>query len=185
MNYDKLMHRMAQSLLPAAGLDRRGFLKLGARWRAMFVAAAAQRFGVPASEITLANGVCSVGSKRATLGELADDAMKQPVPQKVTLKDPKSFRLIGKPTKQISGTAKSSGTQAYGLDIYRPGMKTVLIARPPVFGAKVASFDAAPSKAVAGVVDALQVPLDRGATGIAIIADGYWPAKQGREALKV
>src|SRR5207247_1939375 len=90
-------------------------------------------------------------------------------------KDP---RFGSKPTKQISGTAKSSGTQAYGLDIYRPGMKTVLIARPPVFGAKVASFDAAPSKAVAGVVDALQVPLDRGATGIAIVADGYWPAKQ-------
>ncbi|HET9645301.1 MAG TPA: xanthine dehydrogenase family protein molybdopterin-binding subunit [Burkholderiaceae bacterium] len=161
------------------------YRELGARSRAMFVAAAAQRFGVPPSNIVVANGVCSAGSKRATLGELADEAMKQPVPEKVTLKDPSAYRIIGKPTKQISGAAKSSGTQVFGLDVYRPGMKTVLIARPPVFGAKVASFDAAKTKAIAGVVDVLQVPLDRGASGIAIIADGYWPAKQGRDALQV
>jgi isoquinoline 1-oxidoreductase subunit beta len=161
------------------------YRELGARSRAMFVAAAAQRFGVPASQVSVANGVCSAGAKRATLGDLAEEAMKQPVPEKVALKDPKSFRIIGKPTKQISGSAKSSGQQSFGLDVYRPGMKTVLIARPPVFGAKVGSFDASRTKAIAGVVDALQVPLDRGASGVAIVADGYWPAKQGRDALQV
>jgi isoquinoline 1-oxidoreductase beta subunit len=161
------------------------YRELGARARAMFVAAAAQRFGVAASSVKLANGVCSAGSKRATLGELADDAQKQPVPEKVTLKEPATFKLIGKPMKQISGPAKSSGKQIFGLDIYPPGVKSVLIARPPVFGARVASFDASQSVKIAGVVKALQVLLDSGATGVAIVADGYWPAKQARDALEV
>lgn len=161
------------------------YRELGSRTRAMFVAAAAQRFGVPASSIKLTNGICSAGSKRATFGELADDAQKQPVPEKVTLKDPATFKLIGKSTKQISGPAKSSGKQVFGLDVYPPGVKTVLIARPPIFGAKVASFEASNSMKIAGAVKALQVPLDRGASGVAIVADGYWPAKQARDVLEV
>jgi isoquinoline 1-oxidoreductase beta subunit len=151
----------------------------------MFVAAAAQRFGVPTSSVKLSNGVFTAGGKHATLGELADDAQKQPVPDKVALRDPASFKLIGKPTRQISGAAKCSGRQVFGLDVYRPGIKTVLIARPPVFGAKVASFDSSHSMEVAGVAKVLQVPLDRGASGVAIVADGYWQAKRARDALEV
>jgi isoquinoline 1-oxidoreductase beta subunit len=160
------------------------YRELGARARAMFVAAAAQRWQVPASQVQVANGVVSAGSRKAGFGELADDAMKQPVPAQVTLKDPKQFRLIGKPVRQLSGAAKSSGRQGFGLDVLPPGLKTVLIARPPVFGAKVASFDAAAAKSVKGVAEVLQVPLDRGASGVAVVADGYWPAKMGRDALK-
>jgi isoquinoline 1-oxidoreductase beta subunit len=161
------------------------YRELGARARVMFVTAAAQRFGVPAGSVALADGVCRAGAKRATLGELADAAQRQPVPDKVTLKAPASFKLIGKPTRQISGLAKSSGRQVFGLDVYLPGIKTVLIARPPVFGARVASFDASHSMEVAGVMKALQVSLDRGASGVAIVANGYWPAKQARDALEV
>lgn len=161
------------------------YRELGARTRAMLVATAAQRFGVDASTCKVANGVVSSGSKRATFGQLAADAMKQPVPDKVTLKDPKSFNRIGKPTTRLDALAKSSGRQNFGIDARAEGMKTVLILHPPVFGAKVASADSARAKAVKGVVDVLQVKLDRGATGVAVVADGYWPAKMGRDALQV
>lgn len=161
------------------------YRELGARARAMFVAAAAQRFGVPAGQVKIANGVASAGGRKATLGELAADAMKQPVPQKVTLKDPKDFRLLGKRTTRLDQAAKSSGRQDFGIDTRLPGLKVALIARPPVFGAKLAGYDAVKAKAVKGVVDVLEIPLDRGATGLAVVADGYWPAKQARDLLDV
>jgi len=161
------------------------YRELGARARAMFVSAAAQRWNVDVAKVQVANGIITAPGKRATFGELAEDAMKQRVPEQVTLKDPKAYKLIGKPVRQISGTAKSTGRQMFGLDVQRPGAKTVVIAKPPVFGAKVASFDASRAKAVKGVVDVLQIPVDRGGTGLAVIADGYWPAKTGRDALQV
>lgn len=160
------------------------YRELGARARAMFVTAAAQRFGVSESQVKIVNGVASVGGKKATLGELANDAMKQPVPQKVTLKDPKNFRILGKPTRRIDQVAKTTGQQDFGLDVKLPGLKVAVIARPPVFGAKLAGYDAAKAKSIKGVVDVLEVPLDRGATGLAVVADGYWPAKQARDLLE-
>jgi isoquinoline 1-oxidoreductase subunit beta len=161
------------------------YRELGARTRAMLVGAAAQRFGVAPSACTVANGVVSAGGKRAGFGELAADAMKQPVPEKVSLKEAKDFKRIGKPTGRLDAQAKSSGRQSFGIDARAEGMKTVLVVHPPVFGGKVASLDASRAKAVKGVVDVLQVDLDRGASGIAVIADGYWPAKMGRDALQV
>jgi isoquinoline 1-oxidoreductase beta subunit len=107
------------------------------------------------------------------------------VPAKVALKNPKDFRFIGKPMKRIDARAKSSGKQQFGLDFKPADAKTVLVARPPVFGATITKFDAAKAKAVKGVVAVLEVPLDRGARGVAVIADGYWPARQGREALAI
>ncbi|MBC7956390.1 MAG: xanthine dehydrogenase family protein molybdopterin-binding subunit [Cytophagales bacterium] len=161
------------------------YRSLGARTRAMLVGAAAQRFGVAPEACSVANGVVSAGAQRATFGELAADAMKQPVPEKVVLKEAKDFKRIGKPTGRLDALAKSSGRQSFGIDARAEGMKTVLLLHPPVFGAKLASFDAAKAKAVKGVVDVLQVNLDRGATGLAVVADGYWPAKMGRDALQV
>ncbi|WP_235834944.1 xanthine dehydrogenase family protein molybdopterin-binding subunit [Piscinibacter terrae] len=161
------------------------YRELGARARAMLVATAAQRFGVDASACKVANGVVSAGAKRATFGELAADAMKQPVPDKVALKDAKNFKIIGKRTGRLDAAAKSSGRQSFGMDARVPGMKTVLLMHPPVFGGKAASFDASRAKAIKGVVDVLEVKLDRGATGVAVIADGYWPAKMGRDAVQV
>lgn len=162
------------------------YRELGARARAMLVAAAAARWEVAPSTLrTRAGVVLGPGGRQAGYGELAESAMAQPVPERVVLKDPKDFRLIGRATGRLDASAKSSGRQGYGIDVRRPGMLTALVARPPVFGARVASLDDAAARAVRGVKAVLRVPLDRGAEGVAIIAEGYWPAKQGRDALKV
>ena len=162
------------------------YRELGARTRAMLVAAAAAQWGVDASALRTSNGfVVGPGGKKLGYGALAEAAMKEPVPDKVTLKDPKQFRLIGKPTGRLDAKAKSSGQQDYGIDVRLPGMLTAVVARPPVFGAKLKSLDDSASKAIKGVKAVLRVPTDRGGEGVAIVADGYWPAKLGRDALKV
>ncbi|WP_435870037.1 molybdopterin cofactor-binding domain-containing protein [Eleftheria terrae] len=161
------------------------YRELGARARAMFVAAAAQRWSVPASQVQVRDGVVTAAGQQATFGELAQDAMRQPVPQAVTLKAPQDFRLLGRPTPRLDAAAKSSGRQVFGMDYKPPGCKVVVIARPPVFGARLARLDATAARAVRGVVEVLKVPLDRGASGVAVVADGYWPARQGREALQL
>jgi isoquinoline 1-oxidoreductase beta subunit len=107
------------------------------------------------------------------------------VPEKVTLKKPEDFRIIGRPTPRLDARAKSSGRQGYGIDIRLPGQLTAVVARPPVFGARLASVDDGAARAVKGVRAVLRVPLDRGAEGIAVVADGYWQATQGRDALKL
>jgi isoquinoline 1-oxidoreductase subunit beta len=161
------------------------YRELGARTRAMLIAAAAQQWKVDPASLRADNGVVSGGGKRASYGALFDAAMKQPIPEKVTLKNPKDFQLIGKPTGLKVSRAKSSGQQRYGMDVKLPGMLTAVIAHPPVFGARFKSFDAEAAKKVKGVKAVLPVDLDRGAKGIAIVATGYWPAKMGRDALKV
>lgn len=162
------------------------YRELGARTRAMLVQAAAEQWKVDPSSLRTENGhVIGPGGKKLGYGELADAAMKLPVPEKVTLKDPKNFRLIGKPTGRLDAKAKSTGTQDFGIDTHLPGMLTAVVARPPVFGAKVKSIDDTAAKAIKGVKAVLRVPTDRGGEGVAIIATGYWPAKQGRDALKL
>lgn len=162
------------------------YRELGARARAMLVAAAAERWKVDAATLKTGNGVVTgPGGKRAGYGELAEAAMKQPVPSAVTLKDPAQFRLIGRPTRRLDAKAKSSGRQDFGIDMKLPGQLTAVVARPPVFGAKLKSVDDAAARALPGVKAVLRVPLDRGAEGVAIVATGYWPARQAREALKL
>ncbi|KIZ40804.1 MULTISPECIES: xanthine dehydrogenase family protein molybdopterin-binding subunit [Rhodopseudomonas] len=157
--------------------------KVGAAAREMLVAAAAESWQVPASEIKVENGVISHGSgKQGRFGEFADKAMQLPVPEDPQLKDPANFKLIGKEgaVKRLDSAAKSNGSAVFTLDINEPGMLTVLVARSPKFGGKVASFDAGAAKAIAGVVDVKQVP-----TGVAVYANGFWPAKTARDALKI
>ncbi|RQO79510.1 xanthine dehydrogenase family protein molybdopterin-binding subunit [Acidovorax sp. FJL06] len=162
------------------------YRELGARTRAMLIGAAAAQWGVDASALRTSNGfVVGPGGKKLGYGALAEAAMQQPVPEKVTLKDPKQFRIIGKPTGRLDAKAKSSGQQDYGIDVRLPGMLTAVVARPPVFGAKLKSLDDSAAKAIQGVKAVLRVPTDRGGEGVAIIANGYWPAKQGRDALKL
>lgn len=162
------------------------YREIGAKARAMLVAAAAERWNVKPEACRTERGfVIGPAGQKAGYGSLADAAMKQPVPATVTLKDPKDFRFIGKPAKRLDARAKSNGTQQFGIDFTLPGAKVALVARPPVFGAKVAKFDAAKARAIKGVVDVFEVPTDRGGSGVAVIADGYWPAKQGRDALVV
>ncbi|MDB4906915.1 MAG: xanthine dehydrogenase family protein molybdopterin-binding subunit [Gemmatimonadetes bacterium] len=162
------------------------YRELGARTRAMLVSAAATQWNVDAGTLRTENGdVVGAGGKKLGYGELAEAAMKLPVPEKVALKDPKQFRIIGKPTGRIDARAKSSGQQRYGIDVRLPGMLTAVVARPPVFAAKLKSVDDSAAKAVKGVKAVLRVPVDRGGEGVAVVADGYWAAKQGRDALKL
>ena len=168
------------------------YREIGARTRAMLVAAAAAQWGADPAALKVENGVVSApDGRKAGFGELAAAAMRQPVPEKVTLKTPVQFRLLGQPQGRKNARDIVRGRQAYGIDYgvdpatkaLLPGLQTVVIARPPVFGAKVASFDAAAARAVKGVSAVFEVDLDRGGRGVAVAAKGYWAAKQGRDAL--
>jgi isoquinoline 1-oxidoreductase beta subunit len=155
--------------------------KAGAAARAMLVAAAADTWHVPASEITVANGVVSSkGGRKATFGELAEKAATMPVPPDPKLKDPKQFRLIGKHVPRKDSKAKTNGSAQFTADVKLPGMLTAVVAHPPVFGAKVASFDASKAKAIRGVVNVVQIP-----SGVAVLGNDFWSAKRGRDALVV
>ena len=157
--------------------------QVGAAAREMLVAAAAKEWNVPATEVTVENGVIKHPSgKQGRFGEFAEKANQMPVPANPKLKDPSQFKFIGKEgvVKRLDSAEKSNGTAEYTLDINEPDMLTVVIARPPQFGATVASFDATAAKAVAGVVDVKQVP-----TGVAVYARGFWPAKTARDLLKI
>ncbi|MFW8604614.1 molybdopterin cofactor-binding domain-containing protein [Rhizobium beringeri] len=162
------------------------YRELGARVRAMLLAAAADRWNVDVSALrTEAGVVLAPDGRKLGYGELSEAAMALPVPQKIALKDPKDFRIIGQPTQRLDAQAKSSGQQSFGIDFKLPGQLTAVVARPPVFGAKIASLDDSAARSVKGVKAVLRVPLDRGAEGVAVVADGYWQASQGRDALKV
>lgn len=162
------------------------YRELGARARSMLLSAAAARWDVSVSTLrTQAGTVIGPGGRKASYGELAEAAMALPVPEKVTLKDPKDFRIIGRPTTRLDALAKSSGQQDFGIDMHLPGQLTALVAHPPVFGSKLKSVDDSAALAVKGVKAVLRIPLDRGGEGVTVIADGYWPAKQGRDALKL
>src|SRR5881409_1581449 len=118
------------------------YRELGARARAMLLAAAAARWNVDVAGLrTQAGAVLGPDGRKLGYGELAEAAMALPVPEKVTLKDPKDFRLIGRPTTRLDARAKSSGRQDFGIDVRLPGQLTAVVARPPVFGARLASVD--------------------------------------------
>ncbi|WP_304218831.1 xanthine dehydrogenase family protein molybdopterin-binding subunit [Phenylobacterium aquaticum] len=154
----------------------------GASARAMFVEAASNSWNLPAGEITVKNGVVSHPSgKSATFAELLPAAAKVTPPKTPTLKDPKTFTLIGTDrVRRKDAQAKSDGTARFTQDVHLPNMLTAMVAHAPRFGATVASFDATAAKQVPGVVDVFQIP-----SGVAVVADNTYAAKLGREALKV
>jgi isoquinoline 1-oxidoreductase beta subunit len=157
--------------------------KAGATARAMLVAAAAAKWEVPVSEIRVQKGMVYSKTQKASFGELAAEAAKQPVPADPPLKDPKGFVYIGKANlPRTDARAKSTGTARFTQDVKLPGMLTAVVLHPPRFGAKLASFDAAKAKAVKGVVDAVafSTPVTN---GVAVLAKDYWTAKKGRDAL--
>lgn len=157
--------------------------RAGATARAMLVAAAAKRWNVPPSSLKTHQGtvVDPASNRTATYGSLAADAAKLAVPDNVPLKSPDAFTLIGKADVQrIDIPSKVNGTAHYGIDVVVPGMKYAAIARSPVFGGTVKSFDATAAKQIKGVTDVVQVP-----TGVAVIATNTWAAFQGKLALTV
>jgi isoquinoline 1-oxidoreductase beta subunit len=156
--------------------------KAGATGRALLVSAAAQTWAVDPSTCRAENGavVHEASGRRLTYGALAEKAASLPVPAEVRLKDPKEFKLVGKPTRRLDTPEKLDGRARFGLDVTVPGMLTVLVARPPVFGGKVVSVNDAKARAVPGVKSVVAIP-----SGVAVAATGFWAAHQGREALEV
>jgi len=156
--------------------------KAGAAAREMLVAAAAQAWAVDKSECRAARGAVAHARtrRRATYGQLAALAAALPVPQDPALKDPKDWKILGTAVKRLDTPSKVDGSAEFGIDVKRPGMLVAVVARCPTFGGKVASFDATKAKAVAGVKDVVQI-----SSGVAVVADGYWNAKKGRDALEV
>lgn len=171
--------------------------KAGATGRAMLVAAAAQTWGVePTSCHTDAGAVTHPASnRRLAYGALAEKAASVAVPENAPLKDPRDFRLLGHRTKRLDTPSKVNGTAQFGIDVRVPGMLVASIERSPVFGGKVKSFDASAAKALPGVRHVVQLDgkswIGAGAwavgteSGVAVVADTYWQAVEGRRALKI
>ncbi len=158
------------------------YRKMGAVARTMLVEAAARQWNVEASSCRVDKGVVIHGAtgRRATYGSLANAAAQLTAPADVPLKPAKEFTLIGKPTRRLDTPSKTNGTAQFGLDVSVPGMLTAVVARPPVFGGKVVKFDASETLKVPGVKAVKEVP-----SGVAVIAERFWPAKLGRDKLIV
>ncbi|MDJ0862379.1 MAG: xanthine dehydrogenase family protein molybdopterin-binding subunit [Gammaproteobacteria bacterium] len=154
----------------------------GATAREMLVSAAAEDWGVSAEDCEARSGhvIHPDGHDRLSYGALADRAAQMPVPENVLLKEPEEFRLIGRSAPRLDGPQKVNGSAVFGLDVALPGMQTAVVAHPPVFGARLKSVEAKAAESVPGVRHVL--PIDG---GVAVIADSFWAAKKGRDALQV
>ena len=154
----------------------------GAKARAVLVAAAAKQWHIAPSELVVDKGVVihAATQRRATFASLVPAARSMAIPDKVVLKDPRDFKLIGQHVPRVDVPAKCDGSAQFTLDTAFPGMLVALLRRAPRFGATVQGFDGTAASAVPGVVKIVQVP-----RGIAVIANSFWAAKRGRDALVV
>jgi isoquinoline 1-oxidoreductase beta subunit len=172
--------------LTAGSNSVRGMWKIlrgaGATARAMIVTAAAQTWNVPENTLTTEKGevIHKASSRRAKYGTLVDKAAALPVPKDVKLKDPKNFSLMGKSVPRLDIPEKVNGSAIFGMDVKLPGLLTARVVRCPVFGGKVASFNADKAKAVPGVKHVVQI-----SSGVAVVADNYWTANKGAQALEI
>ncbi len=157
------------------------FRQAGATAREMLLAAAAQTWGVDRARLRAENGrVIGPGGRVLTYGQLVEKARTIPVPANVPLKDPAKFKIIGKPTRRLDSREKVTGAALFGIDASVPGMLVAVVARPPVFGGRVRSVDETGVRGIDGVKQVVQVP-----SGVAVVADSFWSAKKGRDALVV
>ncbi len=155
--------------------------KAGAAARAMLVAAAAEQWKVSADQCrTEAGHVISASGKKLSYGALALAAAKLPVPENPPLKAAKDFKILGQPKRRLDTPAKLNGSAKYGIDVVVPGMLVAVMARAPQPGAKVRTLDDSAAKAVRGVKQVISIP-----HGVAVLAEGYWAARKGRDALKI
>jgi isoquinoline 1-oxidoreductase beta subunit len=156
--------------------------KAGATARAMLISAAAANWKVNPATCRTENGqvLHDATGRRLSYGKLADKAARLVQPKDVVLKDPANFKLIGKPTKRLDTPSKTNGEAIFGIDVKVSGMFTTVIARPPVFGAKLKSSNAERAKAMPGVKAVVQTDF-----GVAVVADGFRSASQARDALEI
>ena len=155
----------------------------GATARAMLIAAAARKWGVSAQDIVTENGLLRAKSSgaSASYGEMAALAALEAIPADVALKGPADWKYIGAETlPRLDSKPKSTGRQQFTIDIALPDMLTAVMIHPPLFGAKLKSFDAAKAKAMKGVVDVVATP-----RGVAVVAKGMWEAMKARDAVSV
>jgi len=172
--------------LTAGSNSVRGMWKVlresGATARVMLVQAAAQTWGVPENSCTTDKGevIHQASGRRLKYGALVDKAAALPVPSGVTLKDPKNFKVLGNSLARLDVPEKVNGSAVFGIDVKLPGLLTAKVVRCPVFGGKVARFNADKAKAVPGVKNVVQIT-----NGVAVVADNYWSASRGAQALEV
>ncbi|MBI5258513.1 MAG: xanthine dehydrogenase family protein molybdopterin-binding subunit [Burkholderiales bacterium] len=154
--------------------------KAGAAARAMLIQAAAAQWQVDAAQCRTEAGQVVHGNKSLPYGALAAAAAKLTPPADPPLKSPKDFKILGRPLKRLDSAGKVDGSARYGIDVQLPGMLVAVMARAPMPGAKPKQVDDAKAKAVKGVKAVLSIP-----SGVAVLATGYWSAKQGRDALQI
>lgn len=152
----------------------------GATARVMLTQAAAKKSGLDLKNCKTENGFVTVGNKKYTYGELASEAALFPIPEKPPLKAQSEWKYIGKGSKRLDATVKTNGAAIFGMDIQLPDLLTAVVAHSPVFGGKVKSFDPTKAMLVPGVKQVVQIP-----TGVAIIAEHYYAAQQGKKVLLV
>ena len=157
----------------------------GAAARIMLLQAAADQWKVPVGELTVSDGVITHAASKRTVsyGKIAGAAAKvtPPDPKAITLKNPKDWKIAGKPLKRLDTADKLNGSKIYAIDVKLPGMLCAAIKDCPVFGGKVASFDDAKVKGMPGVKKVVKV----GDTAVAVVADTWWRAKTALEALPI
>jgi len=154
------------------------YRQVGALARELLVRAAAAEWGVASAQCRVENGTIIAGDRRATFGALAEKARALPAPAEVQLTDRSAWTRIGKPTKRLDSPEKVTGRALFGQDVRFDGLKVALVQRAPVFGAKVVSFNDAAARKVPGVRAVVQVP-----SGVAVVADHFYAAREGRLAL--
>ena len=155
----------------------------GAAARTMLIQAAANEWKVPTSECTASNGVIThnPSGRKTTFGKVAEAAAKLEVPKDIKLKDPKDWKIAGKPLKRLDTVDKTTGKMMYGIDVKLPGMLNAAIKDCPVFGGKVKSFDQAKVLGMKGVKKVVPV----GDSAVAVIAETWWQAKTALDALPI
>jgi isoquinoline 1-oxidoreductase subunit beta len=156
------------------------YRQAGALTRALLLQAAAKQWKVPVEGLRAENGYVINGTKKLSYGQLVETASTLETPKNVTLKKPEQWKFIGKPTKRLDSADKINGTAKFGQDVQFDGLKIAMVARAPVFGTQLKSYDDSATRKIPGVIKVVKVP-----TGAAVIAENYWAAKQGREALKL
>jgi isoquinoline 1-oxidoreductase beta subunit len=156
--------------------------KAGAAARQMLIAAAAAEWGVPSEECTTEPGVVvhAKSGRRMTYGRLVARAATLTAPADPPLKDRKDFRIVGKATRRLDAPAKVRGQAIFGIDVQLPGMLVAQVEHCPVFGGRVTRFDGTPALRVPGVRRVVEIP-----SGVAVVAEDFWSAKKGRDALDV
>jgi isoquinoline 1-oxidoreductase beta subunit len=156
------------------------YRQVGALARELLVRAAAAEWKLDPGACHVENGFVVAGGKRLSFGKLAEAAQKLAPPAQVKLKDPKEWKLLGKPMKRLDSAAKVTGQAQFGMDVRLPGMLTALVLRAPTFGGTVKAVRSDKASAVPGVKKVVQVP-----SGVAVVAEHFWAAKLGRDALEV